>query len=98
MTTPNTGTIITVPMSLRFFVKSEADAQAIQAILNAHFGQGEAVIGSGYAPEAAASLLLATLDDIHAGDPALTNQVKAAVTAVDLWRETTQDITAVFVD
>lgn len=86
------GAIISVPMTLRFFVKPGFDAAAIQSILNEHFGNGEAIVGSGYYADVAQSLLNTAMRDVEASDEALAQQIEPVISEIDLHRDGQQPL------
>lgn len=92
-TSPENGSIISVPMVLRFFVKPGVDATEVQRLLNEHFGTGEAIVGSGHHNGTAEQLLSAVINDIEAGDPQAAGRITQTVSEIDLHREgVTSDI------
>ena len=86
------GAIISVPMTLRFFVKPGFDAEAVQSIIDKHFGIGEAIVGSGYYADVAKSLLDTAMRDIEATDEALAAQIEPVISEIDLHRDDNQPL------
>lgn len=81
------GAIITFNVSLRLFVKPGVDPKAIAALINEHFGHGDAIVGSGYEEAIAAKLKDCIVKDIASSSDDAAAVVQSAISEVDLWRD-----------
>lgn len=87
----SSGAIIALNVSLRIFVKPGFDVDKVAALINEHFGHGEAIVGSGYEPALAAQLQNSILNDIRSSSEEAALIAQNAISEIDLWRDVQTD-------
>lgn len=89
------GHALTINMSLRLFIKEGVDPVQIAALLDQHFGKGEAIVGGGVETALAGHLQRAVIADLLASDVHAGAIIADALLEVDLWRNEQHQAVAV---
>lgn len=79
--------IIDLNVSLRLFLKPDADLESIAELVDRHFGNGCAIVGSGCETDTAKALMNAVIQDIAVSDSDAAATLKSTLVEVDLWRD-----------